>query len=211
LPHRLRKVRKLRGSRTHGWGQVGQHRGIGMRGGHGKAGRKKHKWTYVVKHDPNYFGKHGFQRSWVNRPTTMNVGELDTQIEELVAREEIRKEDAVYHINLEDLGIAKLLDIRAIEGEQIVIQDKHRNVFIVILQVLNFHRHEFVNRVRFLSVHEHLQAFGEKRVVSILNLLLKSQGAVPPADGCVIHHPLDKLRLGGDLGNNRFFDYREYS
>ncbi len=109
MPHRLRKVRKLRGSRTHGWGQVGQHRGIGMRGGHGKAGRKKHKWTYVVKHDPNYFGKHGFQRSWVNRPTTMNVGELDTQIEELVAREEIRKEDAVYHINLEDLGIGKLL------------------------------------------------------------------------------------------------------
>jgi large subunit ribosomal protein L15 len=80
-----------------------------MRGGHGKAGRKKHKWTYVVKHDPNYFGKHGFQRSWVNRPTTMNVGELDTQIEELVARDEIRKEDAVYHINLEDLGIGKLL------------------------------------------------------------------------------------------------------
>lgn len=109
MPHRLRKVRKLRGSRTHGWGQVGQHRGIGMRGGHGKAGRKKHKWTYVVKHDPNYFGKHGFQRSWVNRPTTMNVGELDTQIEELVAREEIRKEDAIYHINLEDLGIGKLL------------------------------------------------------------------------------------------------------
>ena len=109
MPHRLRKVRKQRGSRTHGWGQVGQHRGIGMRGGHGKAGRKKHKWTYVVKHDPNYFGKHGFQRSWVNRPTTMNVGELDTQIEELVAREEIRKEDAVYHINLEGLGIRKLL------------------------------------------------------------------------------------------------------
>ena len=109
MPHRLRKVRKQRGSRTHGWGQVGQHRGIGMRGGRGKAGRKKHKWTYVVTHDPNYFGKHGFQRSWVNRPTTMNVGELDTQIEELVAREEIRKEDAVYHINLEDLGIGKLL------------------------------------------------------------------------------------------------------
>lgn len=109
MPHRLRKVRKQRGSRTHGWGQVGQHRGIGMRGGHGKAGRKKHKWTYVVKHDPNYFGKHGFQRSWANRPTTMNVGELDSQIEELVAREVMRKEDAAYLIDLEELGIGKLL------------------------------------------------------------------------------------------------------
>lgn len=109
MPHRLRKVRKQRGSRTHGWGQVGQHRGIGMRGGHGKAGRKKHKWTWVIKYDRNYFGKHGFQRSWVNRPTTMNVGELDTQIEELVAHEVMRKEDTRYFINLDELGIAKLL------------------------------------------------------------------------------------------------------
>lgn len=28
MPHRLRKVRKQRGSRTHGWGRVGQHRGV---------------------------------------------------------------------------------------------------------------------------------------------------------------------------------------
>lgn len=109
MPHRLRKVRKQRGSRTHGWGQVGQHRGIGMRGGHGKAGRKKHKWTYVVKYDRNYFGKHGFQRSWANRPTTTNVGELDTQIEELMTHEAIRKEETEYHINLDELGIGKLL------------------------------------------------------------------------------------------------------
>ena len=80
-----------------------------MRGGHGKAGRKKHKWTYVVKHDPNYFGKHGFQRSWAKRPTTMNVGELDKQIEDLRDREVIQKEDAAPHINLEELGIGKLL------------------------------------------------------------------------------------------------------
>lgn len=109
MPQRLRKVRKQRGSRTHGWGQVGQHRGIGMRGGHGKAGRKKHKWTYVVKYDRNYFGKHGFQRSWANRPTTMNVGELDTQIEELMTHEAVRKEETEYHINLNELGVGKLL------------------------------------------------------------------------------------------------------
>jgi large subunit ribosomal protein L15 len=109
MPHRLRKVRKQRGSRTHGWGQVGQHRGIGMRGGRGKAGRKKHKWTYVLKYEPNYFGKHGFQRSWANRPTTMNVGELDTQIEELMTNGVIQQEDTGYHINLDELGIGKLL------------------------------------------------------------------------------------------------------
>lgn len=80
-----------------------------MRGGHGKAGHKKHKWTYVVKYDPHYFGKHGFQRSWANRPTTMNVGELDTQIEELITHGVIRQESTGYHINLDELGIGKLL------------------------------------------------------------------------------------------------------
>jgi large subunit ribosomal protein L15 len=80
-----------------------------MRGGHGKAGRKKHKWTWVLKHDRNYFGKHGFQRAWVNRPTTMNVGELDTQIEELMVHDMIQKEKTRYLINLDELGIGKLL------------------------------------------------------------------------------------------------------
>ncbi|MEM3921728.1 MAG: 50S ribosomal protein L15, partial [Nitrososphaerota archaeon] len=54
---RHRKSRKRRGSRTCGWGQIGQHRKSGSRGGHGHAGMHKHKWTWVLKHDPDYFGK----------------------------------------------------------------------------------------------------------------------------------------------------------
>ena len=38
MPTRLRKVRKQRGSRTHGYGQIGQHRHSGKQGGHGNAG-----------------------------------------------------------------------------------------------------------------------------------------------------------------------------
>ena len=51
MPHKARKVRKQRGSRTHGWGQIGQHRSRGGRGGTGKAGLDKHKWTYVITGD----------------------------------------------------------------------------------------------------------------------------------------------------------------
>jgi len=109
MPHRLRKVRKQRGSRTYGWGRVGQHRGVGMRGGHGKAGRKKHKWTYVIKYEPKYFGKHGFQRAWAPQPTTLNVGELDERVPMLMdsgvaidAAEGIR-------IDLGQLKVEKLL------------------------------------------------------------------------------------------------------
>ena len=59
MPHKLRKTRKMRGSRTHGWGKIGQHRGAGCRG-HRNVGRHKHLWSYVVAHEPNHFGKHGF-------------------------------------------------------------------------------------------------------------------------------------------------------
>jgi large subunit ribosomal protein L15 len=53
---RLRKVRRLRGSRTHGWGQIAQHRRTGAKGGSGMAGLHKHKWSYTVKYAPDHFG-----------------------------------------------------------------------------------------------------------------------------------------------------------
>ena len=45
---RLRKTRKHRGSRSHGWGQVKGHRSSGAKGGVGESGRMKHEWTYTV-------------------------------------------------------------------------------------------------------------------------------------------------------------------
>ncbi|MFX1319875.1 MAG: uL15 family ribosomal protein [Promethearchaeota archaeon] len=73
-----KKVRKMRGSRMHGYGRIGQHRKAGQRGGKGKTGGKKHDWTYVTAHDPDRFGKHGFQRYTKLRQdhTTINVGEI---------------------------------------------------------------------------------------------------------------------------------------
>lgn len=54
------RTRKLRGSRTHGRGHK-RGRGAGMRGGRGNAGLHKHKYTWVLKYDPNHFGRHGFK------------------------------------------------------------------------------------------------------------------------------------------------------
>jgi large subunit ribosomal protein L15 len=56
MASRLRKVRRLRGSRTHGWGQIAQHRRTGAKGGSGMAGLHKHKWSYTVKYAPDHFG-----------------------------------------------------------------------------------------------------------------------------------------------------------
>lgn len=56
MARRLRKVRRLRGSRTHGWGQIGQHRASGHKGGVGVAGMLKHHYSSTLKFDPKHFG-----------------------------------------------------------------------------------------------------------------------------------------------------------
>jgi len=59
MPHKLRKHRKMRGSRTQGFGRIGQHRDSGSKG-HRKVGRHKHLWSLVCNEKVLYFGKHGF-------------------------------------------------------------------------------------------------------------------------------------------------------
>lgn len=55
-----RQKKQYLGHRSHGRGNVKNRRGSGNRGGRGKAGRCKHKGTWVAKYAPGYFGKHGF-------------------------------------------------------------------------------------------------------------------------------------------------------
>ncbi|MEM3032264.1 MAG: uL15 family ribosomal protein [Nitrososphaerota archaeon] len=97
MPTRLRKVRKLRGSRTHGWGQVGQHRKVGAKGGHGMAGGHKHKWTKLLKED--YFGEKGFHNPTSTHLRTMNLFQLSQYVE--------RSGEQV--VDLSKLGVDKLL------------------------------------------------------------------------------------------------------
>lgn len=58
---RLRKTRRYRGSRNHGWGQVAQHRASGHKGGLGVSGQLKHHYSSMLKYDPKHFG-HGSTR-----------------------------------------------------------------------------------------------------------------------------------------------------
>ena len=120
MPTRLRKVRKFRGTRTHGWGQIAQHRGGGSRGGHGETGGHKHEWTWTVVYAPDRFGKVGFKRAWVDRPATINVGRLDEISEELVGEELAVKEDSGIRVDLGALGIGKLLGEGRVEKALIV-------------------------------------------------------------------------------------------
>jgi large subunit ribosomal protein L15 len=106
---RHRKSRKRRGSRTCGWGQIGQHRKSGSRGGHGHAGMHKHKWTWVLKYDPDYFGKHGFYRPNRREVKSMNLIQLSTLVENLERRGELKILDDMPVVNLSALGVGKLV------------------------------------------------------------------------------------------------------
>ena len=102
MPHKLRKIRKFRGSRTQGYGRIGQHRDSGSKG-HRKVGRHKHLWSWVVTHEPNYFGKSGFTspKAVHSKVNTINLKKL----EELVQVSQQEKPQ----INLTEMGYTKLL------------------------------------------------------------------------------------------------------
>jgi len=110
---RRKKIRKFRGSRTHGYGRVGQHRKGGSRGGKGRAtGRKHgHMWSYIVKYEPNRFGKHGFHRpqELVREPRTINIGEIDEKIDFLLENKIAEREENRIVIDVTKLGLDKVL------------------------------------------------------------------------------------------------------
>jgi large subunit ribosomal protein L15 len=105
MPHKLRKTRKNRGTRTQGYGRIGQHRKTGSKG-YRKAGRHKHLWSYVTTYEPEYFGKHGFTspQSLKRKENAINIKKL----EEISAKIATEKEGKL-HIDLTSLGYTKLL------------------------------------------------------------------------------------------------------
>lgn len=61
MPARFKKkVRSMRGSHTHGWGEKKKHRGSGSRGGHGFSGQFFQKKSYVTSYAPERIGRKGF-------------------------------------------------------------------------------------------------------------------------------------------------------
>ncbi len=104
LPHRLRKIRKQRGSRTCGWGQVRQHRSSGSRGGHGKAGIHKGRWN---QNEPKWQPKVGFRCPTGRTRRTINLRDMGKLISASSEGEEAVAE--VKTIDLTSLGYDKLL------------------------------------------------------------------------------------------------------
>lgn len=110
---RFRKSRRQRGSRYCGWGQVGQHRQAGSRGGIGGAGKHKHFWIRTVIEEPDHFGHdpfNSFNRNVVNR--WLNVRDLDAAF----ARHGKAEPSGKVVLDLTSLGYDKLLGGGKVNG-----------------------------------------------------------------------------------------------
>ena len=104
------RTKKFRGLRTHGRGKKAG-RGAGIIGGHGNAGLGKHEKLHMLKFDRDHFGRKGFKRPQcvVRANSTINVGELQEQIDKYVSMGFAVKNGDAYDLNLTDAGIDKLL------------------------------------------------------------------------------------------------------
>lgn len=111
MAHKDRKTRKMRGSRTHGYGNAQKHRGAGSRGGRGMAGSKKQKWMHISKNFPDYLGKKGFKRakSLIVTDLTINLSKIELLLDSWVKDGKAKKEAKKYSVNLKELGYDKLL------------------------------------------------------------------------------------------------------
>ena len=102
---RLRKSRRHRGTRYCGWGQIGQHRQSGSRGGIGGAGKHKHFWIRTVIEEPDHFGHDTLNsysrflvKKWIN---IRDLANMSLRIN--------GKKDGKTVLDLRSLGIQKLL------------------------------------------------------------------------------------------------------
>lgn len=109
---REKKSRKLRGrTRTMGWGRIGQHRKSGSRGGFGAVGFHKHKWMWLIKYAPNWYGKHGFvsPRRLGEEIKTINVGDLNELALQLLSQNRAVRENGMIVIDTIEMGYDKVL------------------------------------------------------------------------------------------------------
>lgn len=104
--HRRKKVVKMRGSRTHGWGLV--HRGSGQKGGVGNAGSGKRADCKKPSFWDREFGKNGF-KSKKPEIKVINLKDVEEKIDAWKKDGLIEEKQGVYNVDLKKIGFTKLL------------------------------------------------------------------------------------------------------
>ncbi len=113
MKRKRRKVVKMRGSKTHGYGSKKKHRGSGSRGGRGGAGKFDQKKIFVMKYQPWRLEKKRFKslRQKGKRPEIKAINLRD--IEKLSDKDEINLAEFGYDKVLASGNIKRPLIIKA--------------------------------------------------------------------------------------------------
>jgi large subunit ribosomal protein L15 len=106
-----KKINKLRGNRSSGYGYTKGHRAAGQRGGKGMAGSEKHHKMKILKENPRYFGKWGFKRPQqvIRNVEAVNIGTIDEAADRMIERGEATISGKKYTIDVSKLGIDRIL------------------------------------------------------------------------------------------------------
>ena len=96
----------MRGSRTQGYGRVGQHRARGSRG-YRKPGRHKAGWSYILRQEPDYFDKRGFISPVKKDVKIINLKKLDEIAIKFLAKKKAGNKQIL--VDLSEMGYDKLL------------------------------------------------------------------------------------------------------
>ncbi len=102
---RRKKKNTVRGERTHGQGDTKNRRGAGSRGGRGRAGSHKHKFT-------KYQGEFGQDKKKViGKPVgpSMNLDMIEQSIPKWIAQGKVEKEGTTIKIDGKKIGVAKIV------------------------------------------------------------------------------------------------------
>src|SRR3989344_3992935 len=105
IDRKRKRKSKLRGKRTFGSGDTKNRRGAGSRGGKGKAGSKKHKFSiYYV-----YAGKILRRLKAKPKGRIVNVEYLGQKLEQLAKEKKIGQENGLFVVDAKKLGFYKIL------------------------------------------------------------------------------------------------------
>ena len=77
-----KKNRKYLGTRSHGKGNAKNRRGKGSKGGWGRAGMHKHRFTYATVYEKEwvmYGGRHGFSNPNRKEIATINLYDIESK------------------------------------------------------------------------------------------------------------------------------------
>lgn len=123
MPARFRKkVRRMRGSHTHGWGEKKKHRGAGSRGGKGRAGLYFQKKSLFMNDREKYDAKKGF-----NPPTRKEVRAINLRELEALALKAGKKEIDVSEFGFEKvLGAGKILSVLSVKAKSFSVGAKEK-------------------------------------------------------------------------------------